>query len=195
LSEKSRHLDLFDTYVKVISLFSLEDIMSLTTLPSGMTAEILEAFWREAAGATYASGKKPDNNEDGSKTYRYEDSEHGLWYEDTWHSVNDCGFGTTRIGHAETGVLWFMQYNGSMHSDVKQVLIAALQSGLEDGRGFCGCRGPGSFRDGGYLYSNGWLPGSSFIWFEGGDQIVKKPSDGNIYYDHHYAGKLLVAQN
>ncbi len=102
--------------------------MPKTSLPAGITIETIEAFWREAASATYASDKDPIKNEDGSKTHRFEDSEHGLWYEDTWRSVNGYGFGTTLIGHVETGVLWFMQYRGFKKTNAKTPLLIFTHS-------------------------------------------------------------------
>ena len=57
--------------------------MSLITLPSGMTVEKLEAFWREAAAATYASGTDPNENEDGSSSHCYGDAGSNLWYEES----------------------------------------------------------------------------------------------------------------
>jgi len=161
-----------------------------TALPTGITPEIIEAFWREAANATYASGKKPEDNEDGSKTHRYEDSEHGLWYEDNWHSVNGYGFGTTLIGHIEAGVVWFMQYHGPSCREVTEGLKMALRHALTMEE-FLGCRGPGKYVPmAPYGYFNAVV--GSFSNFTGRETIYKESS---LLHTHIYHGYLLVAQN
>jgi hypothetical protein len=164
--------------------------MPKTSLPAGITIETIEAFWREAASATYASDKDPIKNEDGSKTHRFEDSEHGLWYEDTWRSVNGYGFGTTLIGHVETGVLWFMQYHGPSCHEVIDGLKMALRYALKVDQ-FWGCRGPDKYvPEAPYAYFNTVV--GAFTNFTGRETIYK---EGTLLHTHIYHGYLLVAQN
>jgi hypothetical protein len=163
-----------------------------------VSVEDPQAFFLEAAAATYASGK-PAVKTDLVPNFRvYTHRSERFVYVDTYHINGQHSFGQTMICAGDTPI-WCMQYQGwsSNEPGVTNFLKRALLKAYTDGL-FRAGRGPGEYYEDGsddaLVYENfvsGVPVHLDFEWFQGQERICHRDNQSKTLFYHRVQGMLL----